>query len=83
MQCHNRQNHLTDSLVTLAPETLAPGSLNPANAAAARDESSRDLLKNLHFVNAKDKDPGAPRPTLTLGRLTAQHFDLGRVSQSH
>ncbi|PMD61971.1 uncharacterized protein K444DRAFT_628005 [Hyaloscypha bicolor E] len=51
----------------LGPEALAPSSLNPENVAVARGESSRDLLKNLRFVNAKDKDPGAPRLTLTLG----------------
>ncbi|KAE9365917.1 hypothetical protein N431DRAFT_446148 [Stipitochalara longipes BDJ] len=66
-----------------APEVLHPGFLNPETAAAPRDASSRDLIKNLTFVNAKDKDPGTPRFALALGRLTAQHFSPDRVSQSH
>jgi hypothetical protein len=77
------QNNLADTFIIIAPQTLAPGSLNPENAAAPRDASPRDLLKNLHFVNAKDRDFGAPRLALVLGRLTARHFNPERVSQSH
>lgn len=43
----------------------------------------RDLLKNLRFINAKDKGPGSPRLAVALGRLNASHFDPDRVSQSH
>ncbi len=76
------QNDLADTFIIIAPQTLAPGSLNAENAAAPRDASSRGLLKNLNFFNAKDRDAGAPRLALVLGRLTAQHFNPERVSRS-